>query len=89
MNDKIILASGSDIRRKLLENAGVETVVMVPRLDEDAIRTSMLADGATPRDLADALAEAKARKIGMKEPDALVIGCDQTLDRASVPLHIH
>ncbi len=82
MSDKIILASGSDIRRQLLENAGVAVEVIVPRLDEDAIRAALLADGTTPRDLADALAEAKARKIGMKDPDALVIGCDQTLDLA-------
>ncbi len=80
MTDRIILASGSEIRRALLQNAGVSCEVMLPRLDEDAIRAAMQADGATPRDLADALAEHKARKIAAREPAALVIGCDQILD---------
>ncbi len=86
MTEPIILASGSDIRRKLLENAGVAVKVVVPRLDEPAIRAGLLAEGVSPRDLADALAEAKARKIGMKEPAALVIGCDQILDFAGTCL---
>lgn len=80
MTDRIILASGSEIRRALLQNAGVSCEVMLPRLDENAIRAAMQADGATPRDLADALAEHKARKIAVREPTALVIGCDQILD---------
>ena len=80
MPDRIILASGSGIRQTLLTNAGVTFEVMVPRLDEDAIRQAMLAEGASPRDLADTLAEQKARKIGAKAPDALVIGCDQVLE---------
>ncbi len=40
----------------------------------------MLADGAPPRDIADALAEGKAEKISRKNPEALVIGCDQVLE---------
>jgi septum formation protein len=80
MSGRIILASGSEIRATLLRNAGVAVEVLVPRLDEDTIRAAMLAEGASPRDLADALAENKARKIGLKHPDALVIGCDQILD---------
>lgn len=82
MTDRIILASGSEIRATLLRNAAVRFDLMVPRLDEGAIRASMLAEGATPRQLADALAEQKARKISAKEPGALVIGCDQILDFA-------
>lgn len=80
MNDPVILASGSDIRATMLRNAGVSFDVMVPRLDEEAIRATMLGEGASPRDLADALAEHKARKIGLKQPDAFVIGSDQILD---------
>ena len=40
----------------------------------------MLAEGATPREIADALAEAKARRGSARNPGALVIGCDQVLD---------
>ncbi len=75
----LILASGSEIRRTLLENAGVQASVQVARIDEETIKTSLLADGATPRDIADALAEGKAHKVSLKNPDALVIGCDQVL----------
>lgn len=80
MHNQIILASGSGIRRALLKNAGVECDVVKPMIDEEAIHASMQAEGARPRDIADTLAEHKARKISMKYPDALVIGCDQVLD---------
>lgn len=76
----IILASGSSIRAQLLRGAGVDFTVQVPRVDEEMIKGSMLAEAATPRDIADALAEHKARKISLKQPDACVIGCDQVLD---------
>lgn len=80
MTDRIILASGSEIRQILLQNAGVEFETAIARIDEDAIRRSLEAEKTSPRDIADALAEFKAQKVAAKEPDALVIGCDQTLD---------
>lgn len=80
MSNRIILASGSKTRQDLLHNAGVDFDVMVAKIDEDAIRQSLEAESATPRDIADALAEFKAQKVATKLPDALVIGCDQTLD---------
>jgi septum formation protein len=76
----IILASGSETRAHMLQQAGVGFDIIVPRIDEQMIKESLLADGATPRDIADALAEAKARKIAQKHHDAFVIGCDQVLD---------
>lgn len=79
MTQDIILASGSDIRATLLQNAGVNFRVVIPRVDETMIRDALLADGASARDIADALAEAKARKVSAKDPNALVIGCDQVL----------
>ncbi|MBI1493996.1 Maf family protein [Rhodobacteraceae bacterium MYP1-1] len=75
-----MLASGSEIRRTLLENAGLQVDVSPARIDEEMIKQGMLAENATPRDIADALAEAKARKISMKHPGCLVLGCDQVLD---------
>lgn len=75
----MLLASGSEIRAQMLRNAGVVFDVQVARVDEDAIKASLLADGAPPRDIADALAEAKARKISDKT-GAMVLGCDQVLD---------
>jgi len=74
------LASTSATRREMLEKAGVAVICHAPRVDEDLIRDSLLSEGASPRDIADALAEAKARKIGLKFPDGLTLGCDQVLD---------
>lgn len=79
MQDKIILASGSAIRAQLLRNASVAFTVQVARIDEDAVRMSLQSENASPRDIADTLAELKAQKIAAKHPDALVIGCDQIL----------
>ncbi|WP_299608375.1 Maf family nucleotide pyrophosphatase [uncultured Tateyamaria sp.] len=79
MTVPIILASGSAIRAQLLRNAGVEFEVVAPRVDEDAMKAALLAEDAPPRDIADALAEMKARKVADKVPDAMVIGCDQVL----------
>lgn len=76
----LILASGSEIRAQLLENAGLAIEVMPARIDEEAIRAALAAEEASPRDLADALAEMKARKISEKRPDALIVGCDQILE---------
>ncbi len=80
MSVPIILASGSSIRAQLLENAGVPFTVQVARVDEDTIKRALLAEEASPRDIADALAEMKARKVSDKSPGAKVLGCDQVLD---------
>lgn len=75
----LILASGSETRARLLAAAGVEFVQKPVRLDEEALRQSLEADGATHRDMADVLAEAKARKASQAVPDALSLGSDQIL----------
>lgn len=76
----VILASGSEIRAQMLRQAGVDFDVQVARVDEQMIREALVADGALPRDIADALAESKARKVAQKNYDAFVIGCDQVLE---------
>ncbi len=80
MSVPIVLASGSSIRAQLLENAGVPFSVQIACVDEDSIKLALLAEGASPRDIADALAEMKARKVSDKTPGAMVLGCDQVLD---------
>lgn len=77
---RMILASASEIRRALLHRAGVEVEAMAARVDEDQIRAALEAEGAKPRDIADTLAEMKARKLAERHPEAVVIGCDQVLD---------
>lgn len=80
MTHKIVLSSGSSIRADLLRQVRLDFEIQVPRVDEEAIKAALLAEDASPRDIADALAEMKARKIADKHPDAYVIGCDQVLD---------
>lgn len=76
----LVLASGSAIRADLLRRANVPVEVVPARVDEDAIRSALLSEDAKPRDIADALAEAKARKVASRHPDRMVLGCDQVLD---------
>lgn len=77
---ELVLASGSAIRAQLLTNAGVAFRLRTAPVDEETIKASLLAEDTPPRDIADALAEAKARRVGMKEPAAFTLGCDQVLD---------
>jgi septum formation protein len=79
MSERLILASASLFRRKMLENAGV-VVDPVPALtDERAVEASLEGSGAVPEDVALVLAEAKALDVSERRRDALVLGCDQTL----------
>lgn len=75
---RLILASGSAIRRDIMTGAGLDFEVIVRPVDEAAIKSAMLNDGAKPREIADALAEAKALRISRQE-DGLVIGADQVM----------
>ena len=75
----IVLASKSPARAALLQGAGLEFERMSPGVDEEALKAGLLAEGATPRDIADALAEMKAVRASRRTP-GLVIGADQTLD---------
>ncbi|WP_428673996.1 Maf family protein [Roseibium sp.] len=75
----LILASKSSIRAELLTRSQVPFEIIPAAVDEEAIKQALVAEDANPRDIADALAEAKARKIASKHPDRLVLGCDQVL----------
>ncbi len=75
----IILASSSKTRQTLLQNAGVDFATQAPRIDEEMVKQAMQEEGAPPRDIADTLAEMKALKISAKNPDKVVLGCDQVL----------
>lgn len=75
---RLILASASAIRRKLMIDAGLDFEVIVKPVDEGAIKESMLAESARLQDIADALAEAKAMRVSRIET-GLVIGADQIM----------
>ncbi len=76
----LLLASSSQTRLRLLQAAGLDVTPHSPRIDEQAVRSALTADRASPRDIADTLAEMKARKIADRHTDALVLGCDQVLE---------
>ncbi len=80
MPHQVILASTSTVRSQLLKAANVPFETAPARVDEETLKLALLQEETTPRDIADALAEAKARKVGGKYPECFVIGCDQTLD---------
>ena len=73
----LILASTSPSRRLMLTNAGVPFEAVSPLVDEDAAKASL--GDLPPRDLADALAELKARKVSAARPGDLVLGCDSVV----------
>lgn len=79
MNRPLVLASASEIRAQMLRNAGIPFVTESARIDEDMVRDSLLAEGAKPRDIADALAEMKALRVAQRHPAAICLGCDQIL----------
>ena len=80
MYERLILASGSTARAEMLRRAGVAFAISPARIDEEAFTAGLKASGADFRDIADALAESKARKVAAKHPDALVLGTDQVLE---------
>jgi septum formation protein len=75
----LILASQSAGRIAMLRDAGVEVEAHPALVDEASIKASLVANKAKARDIADALAEAKARKVSRKFGNAMVLGCDQIL----------
>jgi len=77
---RLILASGSSVRATLLRAAGLSFDQQPVRIDEEGLRDSLLAEGATAHDIADILAEHKAQRLASRHPDSLVLGCDQVLE---------
>ena len=75
----MILASASQVRARVLRAAGIEFAVVAARVDEDALKQSMLAQKAAPPAIADALAETKAVRVSASRPGELVLGADQVL----------
>jgi len=77
---KIILASKSGVRKKILENHKINCNVVPANIDEDQIKESMIGRKATPELVSKNLAELKANKVSLKTPDELVLGADSVID---------
>jgi len=80
MFDKIILASKSQVRKKILEENGINCIVEPPNIDEDLIKESLLKENATPKLISKNLAELKANKVSQKKNGNLVLGADSVIN---------
>ena len=80
MIDKIILASKSGVRKKILEENQIKCIVVPSNVDEDSIKDSLLKENATPTIISKNLAELKANKISQKFINELVLGADSIID---------
>lgn len=84
---QLILASKSPFRAMLLKNAGLIFTSQAAQVDERALEAPLQDSGVTPEDVALILAEAKALDVSSRNPDALVIGSDQTLSLGDRVFH--
>ena len=80
MDKKIILASKSKVRKKILDKNNITNIVEPSNVDENIIKLSLLSEKANPEIISKNLAELKANKISMKYPDKLVLGADSVID---------
>ncbi|MFK7843337.1 MAG: nucleoside triphosphate pyrophosphatase [Sphingorhabdus sp.] len=80
VNDaSLILASKSKARLAMLTAAGVTVEAMAPNVDEDSLKEGLKSEGVTARNLADALAEAKAVRLSQRIGAGMILGGDQVL----------
>jgi len=80
MIDKIILASKSKVRKKILEENSINCTVQAANIDENIIKKNLLKEGATPEIISKNLAELKANKISKKYNQNIVLGADSVID---------
>ena len=80
MTKKIILASKSEVRKKILNKNGIINEVKPSNIDEDEVKKSLLKENATPELISKNLAELKANKISSRNPNDLVLGADSVID---------
>jgi septum formation protein len=80
MLNKIILASKSKVRKDILDTNNILNEVKPSNVDEDAVKENLIKEKATPELISKNLAELKANKISLNEPDKLVLGADSVID---------
>ena len=76
----IILASKSEVRKKILDENNIKSVVEPSNLDEDEVKKSLINQGATPEIISKNLAELKANKVSQKRTGEIVLGADSVID---------
>ena len=80
MLNKIILASKSKVRKKILDKNNILNIVDPSNVDEDAVKKSLIKEKATPNTISKNLAELKANKVSVKQIDQMVLGADSVID---------
>tara|TARA_Y100000590_G_scaffold423763_1_gene529966 strand:- start:144 stop:731 length:588 start_codon:yes stop_codon:yes gene_type:complete len=80
MINKIVLASKSGVRKKILDQHGIKCEVLPANVDEDQVKESLLKEGVTPKIISKNLAELKANKVSKNKPNDLVLGADSVID---------
>ena len=80
MTDKIILASKSGVRKKILDENNINCEVIPANVDETAVKEALLKENSTPEIISKNLAELKANKISKKKTEELVLGADSVID---------
>jgi len=80
MSEKIILASKSQIRKKILEKNHIKCVVQPANIDEVLVKESLLKEKASPKIISKNLAELKANKVSQKFNNVIVLGVDSVID---------
>ena len=83
MVKKVVLASKSKVRKKILEENGIICEVKPANIDEDLVKESLIKKGANPEIISKNLAELKSIKISSKTPDQLVLGADSVISLES------
>jgi len=76
---KLILASKSGVRKKILDDNNIDSDVIVSNVDEDEVKASLLSEGADPLIISKNLAEIKSIKVSSKNPDRIVLGADSVI----------
>ena len=76
---KIILASKSGVRKKILDNHKIKSDVIISNVDEEEVKLSLIQEGASPLVISKNLAEIKSIKVSSKNPDRLVLGADSVI----------
>jgi septum formation protein len=76
---KLILASKSGVRKKILDDNNIDSDVIVSNVDEDEVKASLLSEGADPMIISKNLAEIKSIKVSIKNPDRMVLGADSVI----------
>jgi septum formation protein len=80
MINKIILASKSEVRKKILNQNGIICEVIPADIDEDQVKESLFEEKATPEIISKNLAELKANKVSEKKPNEIILGADSVID---------